>query len=316
MSMHTYKQLLCILKGTTCDHGNPFVKLVVGTSNTIMTSRYGNSRRRTFCSCKQIFFGNISSMNNDARWYDSTNAESAALAARQAFRYAVTAGYIAAKAEENLIAITAIAATACDEVMRKVAAATALSPKDTDAIENVSMAFNVYSRKASNAFEWYDKTSSDIKNACGVDLDEIAASDEIESPALSGSDNLAFFASVRCHELPNVAAVVMKYRMIAGRISLCRKRCVAHLETFNVVMLELQKIIYGGPTPGPHKEANTAVDLEESVKEVDEEMDALCPICWLFPGKVTTACAHIFCEQCLDKWLLRNKTCPMCRQDI
>jgi len=31
---------------------------------------------------------------------------------------------------------------------------------------------------------------------------------------------------------------------------------------------------------------------------------------------VTTSCDHIFCQLCIDKWLVRNNTCPCCRTPI
>lgn len=42
-----------------------------------------------------------------------------------------------------------------------------------------------------------------------------------------------------------------------------------------------------------------------------------CPICWneiCQENKTTTECAHIFCKDCLDKWLRSYNTCPLCRK--
>ena len=42
-----------------------------------------------------------------------------------------------------------------------------------------------------------------------------------------------------------------------------------------------------------------------------------CPICQDFNRDTkTTICNHTFCQSCLDKWLISNHTCPMCRTQI
>lgn len=41
-----------------------------------------------------------------------------------------------------------------------------------------------------------------------------------------------------------------------------------------------------------------------------------CPICLNKIGKKTkkkTSCNHIYHHYCLDKWLIENDNCPMCR---
>lgn len=42
-----------------------------------------------------------------------------------------------------------------------------------------------------------------------------------------------------------------------------------------------------------------------------------CPICFDSPKKaVVLNCSHIFCEQCVYEWLEKEKTCPVCRQEV
>jgi len=42
-----------------------------------------------------------------------------------------------------------------------------------------------------------------------------------------------------------------------------------------------------------------------------------CPICQeTTKDTKTTSCRHTFCVSCLDKWLMHNHTCPMCRTQI
>ena len=42
-----------------------------------------------------------------------------------------------------------------------------------------------------------------------------------------------------------------------------------------------------------------------------------CPICQeLTSTPKTTSCNHTFCTGCLDRWLISNHTCPMCRTQI
>ena len=42
-----------------------------------------------------------------------------------------------------------------------------------------------------------------------------------------------------------------------------------------------------------------------------------CPICLeTTKDTKTTSCRHTFCVQCLDKWLMTNHTCPLCRTEL
>lgn len=41
----------------------------------------------------------------------------------------------------------------------------------------------------------------------------------------------------------------------------------------------------------------------------------VCPVCFVEIGSTTTACGHLFCSKCLDRWVRTNPTggCPLCR---
>ncbi len=40
----------------------------------------------------------------------------------------------------------------------------------------------------------------------------------------------------------------------------------------------------------------------------------MCPICLEFDKKMTTlSCTHKFCSSCINKWLVKNQSCPICR---
>lgn len=43
-----------------------------------------------------------------------------------------------------------------------------------------------------------------------------------------------------------------------------------------------------------------------------------CSICYGEDNSkaVTTACGHVFHENCLNPWLAKSKTCPLCRRDL
>lgn len=49
--------------------------------------------------------------------------------------------------------------------------------------------------------------------------------------------------------------------------------------------------------------------------------DWTCPIC-LEPSceddvyRKITKCGHVFCAECIHKWLRSHKTCPVCKQDV
>eukprot|EP01031_Cornospumella_fuschlensis_P033827 gene33827-40928_t len=55
-----------------------------------------------------------------------------------------------------------------------------------------------------------------------------------------------------------------------------------------------------------------------TISEYDPQTSSYdCPICFDSPKKaVALNCSHIFCEQCVCEWLEKEKTCPVCRQEV
>lgn len=62
--------------------------------------------------------------------------------------------------------------------------------------------------------------------------------------------------------------------------------------------------------------------METEIHKPDDQQSAAaekceCPICQeTTKDTKTTSCRHTFCVSCLDKWLMTNNTCPMCRTQI
>mmetsp|Transcript_61819 Transcript_61819/g.177936 ORF Transcript_61819/g.177936 Transcript_61819/m.177936 type:complete len:125 (+) Transcript_61819:236-610(+) len=61
----------------------------------------------------------------------------------------------------------------------------------------------------------------------------------------------------------------------------------------------------------------TSLDPAASVTSVGGDEDGACPICCTSMSNcelLRTICGHLFHEGCLEKWLHRNPTCPVCRR--
>lgn len=41
-----------------------------------------------------------------------------------------------------------------------------------------------------------------------------------------------------------------------------------------------------------------------------------CVVCYNATDKVTWPCNHQVCDECLSRWLMKQNTCPYCRQNI
>lgn len=57
--------------------------------------------------------------------------------------------------------------------------------------------------------------------------------------------------------------------------------------------------------------------LSDATKDELENLQDLCAICFesMSSAKVTQ-CGHYFHASCLQKWLYRQSTCPLCHKDI
>lgn len=57
--------------------------------------------------------------------------------------------------------------------------------------------------------------------------------------------------------------------------------------------------------------------LMETQNEDTTAAEFECPICQeTTQAPKTTSCNHTFCTGCLDRWLISNYICPMCRTQI
>ena len=46
-------------------------------------------------------------------------------------------------------------------------------------------------------------------------------------------------------------------------------------------------------------------------------VDTDCPICFeRTQNNIITECDHIFCKDCIEKWMSKNDKCPLCRENI
>jgi E3 ubiquitin-protein ligase CHFR len=55
------------------------------------------------------------------------------------------------------------------------------------------------------------------------------------------------------------------------------------------------------------------------MKKLDElGEDFCCPICddLLFQAVTLMPCLHNFCGSCFSDWMVKQKTCPSCREDV
>ena len=48
-----------------------------------------------------------------------------------------------------------------------------------------------------------------------------------------------------------------------------------------------------------------------------QQMNDNCPICLdTFKQPYSIGCSHLFCKNCINKWLEVKNTCPVCRNDF
>lgn len=62
------------------------------------------------------------------------------------------------------------------------------------------------------------------------------------------------------------------------------------------------------------------VSLESKTKDYIEihkyATEEVCGICLESKNMVRTDCKHIYCDECLQKWMDRSNTCPLCRAEF
>jgi len=50
-----------------------------------------------------------------------------------------------------------------------------------------------------------------------------------------------------------------------------------------------------------------------SEKNFGEDESSFCPICEENKVDLSLPCNHFFCEQCINDWIIKSNTCPLCR---
>ena len=72
--------------------------------------------------------------------------------------------------------------------------------------------------------------------------------------------------------------------------------------------------------PDAKQEEGEASEMPPFVSDKDESEEELCPIClcdFETGDKVRVLpCQHIYHPECVDNWLVTNKSCPMCKRNI
>lgn len=65
------------------------------------------------------------------------------------------------------------------------------------------------------------------------------------------------------------------------------------------------------------EEKDNEVKVEEMQSKMDESMSMMCPICHFFMNKsVCASCSHMFCQYCLEEYLIFKESCPVCEKSI
>ncbi|KAI5299694.1 ornithine carbamoyltransferase [Ascosphaera pollenicola] len=99
----------------------------------------------------------------------------------------------------------------------------------------------------------------------------------------------------------NILEVLLRLRQCCNHWRLCEKRLSAILK-----MLDNHRVV-------TLNEEN--IKALQALLQVQIESEEDCPICLTgFREPVVTACKHCFCRPCIERWFLKNKHCPLCRQ--
>mmetsp|Transcript_18561 Transcript_18561/g.21326 ORF Transcript_18561/g.21326 Transcript_18561/m.21326 type:complete len:145 (+) Transcript_18561:92-526(+) len=58
-------------------------------------------------------------------------------------------------------------------------------------------------------------------------------------------------------------------------------------------------------------------NIEATTPQISENMSMMCPICHFFMYKsVCASCGHMYCQFCLDEYLIFKESCPVCEKSI
>lgn len=65
------------------------------------------------------------------------------------------------------------------------------------------------------------------------------------------------------------------------------------------------------------KDATSEVKKDGTKSQMNESMSMMCPICHFFMNKsVCASCSHMFCQYCLDEYLIFKESCPVWEKSI
>lgn len=56
--------------------------------------------------------------------------------------------------------------------------------------------------------------------------------------------------------------------------------------------------------------------IKDYIEKHKYATDEICNICLESNNMLRTDCNHIYCEECLEKWMTRSNTCPVCRSEF
>ena len=56
--------------------------------------------------------------------------------------------------------------------------------------------------------------------------------------------------------------------------------------------------------------------IKDYMKKHKYATDEVCNICLENKNMLRTDCYHIYCDECLEKWMVRSNTCPVCRAEF
>jgi hypothetical protein len=52
---------------------------------------------------------------------------------------------------------------------------------------------------------------------------------------------------------------------------------------------------------------------DKADKSFGEDESSFCPICEDQKVDISLPCSHFFCEKCINNWIIKSDTCPLCR---
>lgn len=353
MPLLTYAALASTLRGTSCEHGNSFIKLRGARRSNVLMSQYGKVRQRKYCSCKQIFFNNTTIDKGNTLWYNTNDVADAYCAVKGSTYSLLTAGLQIATIYNRISIAADRAEAAATETMTCIERKAAVS---ADRAHDAYLTANVNMQYMMDAIKHFRNISADILNA--VSSYE-SVSGESDAPTLSASyetilsrisaetsetiisdiadvsrdeEYTTLFKSIyddlvsdkSCVEIAKRVVPLVLYQLsrLGDKAEVCHDRaCTASNAARRVIerygndaaAYILDSLLNTSGYPDDAADADNAGDADDAC---DTPECSICLISLEEVNDVVTPCAHRFCESCLEQWLLKHSTCPMCRREI